>query len=389
MSSISGYFDYNATTPLSDAVKDAMINAMEQFENPSAVYATPNGAKAIMAKARADVAALIGADPRQVIFTSGATESNNWALRSILESSDKPGAFVTTGIEHDATLVSGRMICNRQGRDMRIVAPDGEGVVQASSVQQACQGDVTLVSVMLANNETGAIQPIRQISEIVGRSNAFFHVDAVQAAGKMPVDVGALGCDSLSLSAHKFHGPKGIGVLYLKDPDALEPMISGGGQEAGLRAGTENIVGIAGMGMAAAEARVALSEWSAHVTALRKALLADLHRRDLPFIINGPSDHTQTIQSTLNLSFQDIRAEALVMRLGLCNGIKVSAGSACSTNKVSRHSHVLQAMRLDEVRLASAIRISFGRYTTHAEIARLAEALEDGLRILQGLAAAG
>lgn len=388
MSNLNGYFDYNATTPLSPAVKAAMINAMEEFENPSAVYADSDGIKRLMAGARADVAALIGADPEQIVFTSGATESNNWVLRSILERKDRAGAFVTSAIEHDATLASGRVLCDQQGRAFRIVSPDGEGIIPVSGVERACWGDVALVSIMLTNNETGAIQPIREISGIARGANAFFHVDAVQAAGKLPVDVGALGCDSLSLSAHKFHGPKGVGALYIKDPGALAPMIVGGGQEGGLRAGTENNVGIAGMGAAAAEARARLADRTAHVTALRAALLSELHRRDLSFQINGPSDQTQTAQCTLNLSFPGIRAESLVARLSLVDGIKVSLGSACSTNKNSRHSHVLQAMGLDEARLVGAMRISFGRYTTPADITRLAAALEDGLGIIQGLAAA-
>ncbi|MFY0595223.1 MAG: cysteine desulfurase [Cognatishimia sp.] len=388
MSNLSGYFDYNATTPLSDAVKAAMVDAMEQFENPSAAYAAPDGVKTLMAQARADVAALIGADPEQIVFTSGATESNNWVLRSILECQDRSGAFVTSAIEHDATLASGKMICDQQGRDLRIVSPDSEGIVPASAIEQACQGDVSLVSLMLTNNETGAIQPVREVSGIARQTNAFFHVDAVQAAGKLSVDVSSLCCDSLSLSAHKFHGPKGVGALYIKNPDALTPMIVGGGQEAGLRAGTENIVGIAGMGAAAAEARARLADRTVHVHALRTALLSELHTRNLSFQVNGPSDQAQTALCTLNLSFPGIRAESLVARLGLVDGIKVSLGSACSTNKHSRHSHVLQAMGLDEARLVGSMRISFGRYTTRGDITRLAAALEDGLGVFQRLAAA-
>ncbi|MEM9577078.1 MAG: cysteine desulfurase family protein [Pseudomonadota bacterium] len=386
--SIGGYFDYNATTPLSDGVKAAMVEAMEQFENPSAVYAKEDGAKRLLAEARADVAALIGAAPEQIVFTSGATESNNWVIRSILEQKDRDGAFVTSAIEHDATLAAGQVICHAQQREMRIVPPDGDGIVSATDVKEACANQVALISIMLANNETGAIQPIREISKVAQDTGAFFHVDAVQAAGKMPLNVSDLNCDSLSLSAHKFHGPKGVGVLYLREPDKMAPMIVGGGQEGGHRAGTENIVGIAGMGAAAAEAKNALADRTAHVRALRTALLSALRACDLYFEINGPTEDKHVVPNTLNLSFPGIRAEALAMRLGLCDGIKVSLSSACSTNKDRRHSHVLQAMGLDETRLVGALRISFGQYTTQDEIRHLASALANGVRVISNLAAA-
>lgn len=385
---IGGYFDYNATTPLSSSVKAAMVSALEQFENPSAIYASPEGAKRILDDARANVAALIGATPEQIIFTSGATESNNWVIRACLEEVSQAGAFVTSAIEHDATLASGKMICARTQREMRVVAPDATGIVQAQALGQACSGAVALVSVMLANNETGAVQPIAEIAKIAAQKDAFFHVDAVQAAGKMPIDVKALGCDSLSLSAHKFHGPKGVGVMYLKDPSRLSPMVVGGGQERGQRAGTENIVGIAGMGAACAEAHRDLSQRQDHVAHLRGALIEALQARHVHFVINGPVQRGDTIESTLNLSFPGIRAEALVMRLGLVHKIALSMGSACSTNKDRRHSHVLQAMDLDEQRLVSAIRISFGKYTTLEDIVTLADSLADALHMIKSIAAA-
>jgi len=388
MNNTGGYFDYNATTPLSEGVKSAMIEAMEQFENPSAIYAAPDGPKALLTRAREEVAALIGAEPEQIFFTSGATESNNWILRSILEDASTKGAFVTSAIEHDATLASGRAICKQQNRDMRLVAPNAECIIEATSVREACQNNVSLLSVMLANNETGAVQPIVQIAEVARQIGSFFHVDAVQAAGKIPINVGELDCDSLSLSAHKFYGPKGVGVLYVRDPKKLVPMIVGGGQEGGLRAGTENIIGIAGMGAAAAEARTLLTLRSAHASALRETLIVDLVNRKLPIQINGPTHLDNVIHSTLNLSFLGTRAEALVMRLGLCDGIKVSLGSACSTNKDSRHSHVLQAMGLDEERLVGAIRISFGCFTSQEDVARLAASLDANFNMIQSLAAA-
>lgn len=383
-----GYFDYNATTPLSESVRRAMFSAMETFENPSAAYADPEGAKRIMSQARLDIADLIGAKPEQIFFTSGATESNNWVLRSILEESPEASCFVTSAIEHDATLAAGKMICDQYGHDMRIVQPDTTGIVSPSSVEGACASQVSLISIMLANNETGAIQPIQQIAAIALSKRAFFHVDAVQAAGKLEVDVEELGCDSLSLSGHKFHGPKGIGVLYLKDPSRLAPMIVGGGQENGLRAGTENIVGIAGMGVAAADAKFNLSIHLKHIKELRAALLLALSRYDVAYSINGPTDLQKTVASTLNLSFHGVRAEALAARLNLCNGISVSLGSACSTNKDRRHSHVLQSMGLCEDRLVSALRISFGKDTNLSDIEILAAAISDGLRVIQSLAAA-
>lgn len=387
---LGGYFDYNATTPLTDNVREAMTDAMLRFENPSASYAPAGGAKSIMDAARRSVAKLIGAEPEQIVFTSGATESNNWVLSSLLSNAPKSHALVTTAIEHDATLAAGEAICTASGRPMHIVRPDATGIVSPDSIATACAalGDVALVSAMRANNETGAILPTAAIGQVAAAHGAFFHVDAVQAVGKLGTDVKALGCDALSLSAHKFHGPKGIGALFLKDPDALAPMILGGGQERGLRAGTENIVGIAGLGAAAEEACRELDERIHHATALRQQLLGALDAERIGYVLNGPSDVFEVVPNTVNISIPGIRAEALVMRLGLKKGIALSLGSACSTNKDRRHSHVLMAMGLSEERLAGAMRISFGKYTSPEDVSRLVRELADALKTIQSLAAA-
>lgn len=387
---IGGYFDYNAGTPQSDGVKKAMMAAMELFANPSATYPSAVRSKTLIQQARQNVARLIGAEPEQIVFTSGGTESNNWILHSIMERASKGTVFVTTAIEHDAILSSGRIFCDQSDHFMYVVLPTHEGIVTAGNVAEICGiHSVSLLSVMLANNETGAIQPIADIAKVAKKKGAFFHVDAVQAAGKIPIDVNALGCDSLTLSAHKFYGPKGIGALYLRDPQNFSPFIIGGGQENGLRAGTENITGIAGFGVAAAEVFETLETRIKHNQSIRKVILAALDTKKIPYIINGPTDDRFVMANTLNLSFPGFRAEALVVRLGICNDIAVSLGSACSTNKDRRHSHVLQAMGLDEERLVSAIRISFGTFTEVNDAKLLVSGLEEALVMSQGIAEGG
>jgi cysteine desulfurase len=228
--------------------------------------------------------------------------------------------------------------------------------------------DTRLISMMLANNETGVLQPVEEIGRIAAGNEAFYHVDAVQAAGKVAVDVARIGCDALSLSGHKFHAPKGVGCLFLRDWEAVGPFIFGGGQEAGLRSGTENLLGIAGIGVAAREALAGLTDWSDQMTALTDRLRAGLDDLVGGIVANGGGGRVPILPNTLNVSVAGVRGEALAALLDARHGIAVSIGSACGNNRAVRASHVLRAMGLSDQRIAEAIRISIGRYTTGTEI---------------------
>jgi len=383
-----GYFDYNATTQMSERSAAAVRRAIDIYANPSASYGAAQQSRALIADARAAVARLIGAEPEQVFFTSGGTESNNWILNTVLRSRTPPQAMLTTAIEHDAVLATARALCAELPCDLHIVRPQAHGAVVAADVRAAIRPGTRLVAVMLANNETGVIQPVTSVARIAREYGAFFHVDAVQAVGKMPVDVAVLGCDALSLSGHKLHGPKGIGALYLRDPSQVRPWMLGGGQERGKRSGTENLLGIAGLGAAAEEAHERHEEIAHHTRELKKVLLRELRLCGLAFEINGGDEDAgvETLPNTLNLSLRGVRAEALAAYLTMRHAISVSIGSACSNNKTARHSHVLEAMGLSPSRMQSALRISFGRYTAVQDIHRLVSALDQGVAHLGAIA---
>jgi cysteine desulfurase len=336
------YLDHNATSPLRPVAFDAMVEALNAGGNPSSIHKPGRAARARIDNARKQVAGLVGALPGEVVFTSGGTEANNMALRG-------HGRVLVSAIEHESVL--------KAVPDAERIAVDGNGVIDLAALERLLSHKPALVSVMFANNETGVIQPIAEIARLARAAGALVHCDAVQAAGKVPVDLHGLGVDYLSLSAHKLGGPTGVGALVVRDGAPLAADRVGGGQESWRRAGTENVAGVAGFG-AAAEA----SQGGLDVTALRDRIEASLPGR-----VHG--DRAPRLPNTTCISMPGVRAETQVMALDLA-GVAVSAGSACSSGKVTR-SAVLTAMGIDLAEADSAIRISCGWNTVFEDIDRL------------------
>jgi cysteine desulfurase len=366
------YLDYNATSPPAPEVAEAVGRAMrEDFGNPSSVHAFGQRAKAAVDRARSDVAALIEADPAEVVFTSGGTESDNFAIRGAFEALISSGRrrIVTTGIEHEAVLNTVKALAAR-GADVVVVPALRNGIVDPAAVQEHVDEATALVSVMLANNEVGTIQPVGEIAAICRTHGALFHTDAVQAAGKIPVSVRALGVDLLSISAHKFSGPKGIGALWIRRGVRLVSQATGGRQERTRRGGTENVPGIVGMGVAARLAREAPPA-SAMVAALRDRLEGGILSAVSGTVVNG--DARNRVPNTTNISFDGVEAESLLIALDL-EAVAVSTGSACSSGTLEP-SHVLKAMGLPQAFARNSLRFSLGSSTTIAEIDFVVEVL--------------
>lgn len=363
------YLDYNATAPLRSEVRAAMIDALDATGNASSVHGEGRAARAKVETARRRVAALVGADPSRVIFTSGGTEANV----TVLSPKMRVGAgevsidcLLVGATEHPSVLAGGRF-----GADnVRQIEVDGEGRLsleglEAALEQASGEGKRVLVSVMLANNETGTIQPVAAIAALARKHGALVHTDAIQAAGRIPVDIAALGVDFLTLSAHKIGGPQGVGAIVLGgDLASPLPLLVGGGQEKYTRAGTQNVAGIVGFGVAADLARADLDR-SAEWSLWRDQLAAALHPAVL---LSGGAER---LPQTLSLGVEGLQAETLVIALDL-EGAAVSAGSACSSGKVAV-SHVMKAMKVPDVQAKSAIRVSFGWETTETDIRRFTE----------------
>lgn len=364
------YLDNNATTPLDERVLEAMLPYLkEDFGNPaSATHAFGWTAAAAVDLAREELAVSIGASPEEILFTSGATESDNTALLGLLCSGDH---FVTAATEHEAILETVRYL-ERVGVRVTILPVDGLGVVSPGALRQAIEPETRLVSVMLANNETGTLNPVRKLAEISHERGVPFHTDAAQALGKIPTDVEELGIDLMSLSAHKCYGPKGVGALYIRRRTArgvrrirLSPLLYGGGQERGLRSGTLNVPGIVGFGRAAALGAAALPVEAARISKLRDTLFARLRAGIAGVRLNGhPSER---LPGTLNVSFPRIDVADL---LGAVPDVAASAGSACASLN-SESSHVLRAMGLED-RTSATVRFSLGRFTASYEVERAA-----------------
>ena len=363
------YLDYNATTPVAPAVLEAMLPFLgDDFGNAGSVHTPGQRARAAVDSARESVAALIGAKPSEIVFTSGGTEADNLALFGSLAASAKPRKHViTTAIEHHAILHSCEEL-ERQGIDVTIVpvsqSDASRGVVDLEDIRRALRPETILISVMHANNELGVIQPVEEIGRIAAEAGVRFHCDAVQSAGKVPLDVDRLGVDLLSISAHKFCGPKGVGALYVRSGTPLAPRFFGGHAERDRRPGTENVPGIVGIGKAAELARNLLGEDSQRIGDLRDRLESALLESVPNARVNG--DRAHRVPNTTNMSFPGAGGEALLISLDL-QGIACSTGAACSSGS-TEPSHVLLAAGLTRDDARSSLRFSLGRPTTPVEI---------------------
>ncbi|MBN3501971.1 IscS subfamily cysteine desulfurase [Burkholderia cenocepacia] len=359
------YMDYSATTPVDPRVVAKMVPFLhEQFGNPaSRSHAYGWDAEQAVEEARAHVAALLGADPREIVWTSGATEGNNLAIKGAAHFYQGKGKhLVTVKTEHKAVLDTCREL-ERQGFDVTYLDVREDGLLDLDALQQALRADTILVSVMLANNETGVIQPVAEIGALCRARGIVFHCDAVQAAGKIPVDVNALNVDLLTVTAHKVYGPKGIGALYVrrKPRVRLEAQMHGGGHERGMRSGTLPTHQIVGMGEAFRLAKEEMADESRRVGALRDRLLAGLSTLDEVYV-NG--DLARRIPHNLNVSFNFVEGESLIMGI---KGVAVSSGSACTSASLEP-SYVLRALGRSDELAHSSIRFTLGRFTTEAEV---------------------
>jgi len=360
------YFDHNATTPVDPAVLDVMTTVLrDEFGNASSVHHFGQRAKSLLDDARSAVADLIRGEASEVVFTSGGTESDNFALRGVAEALAPTGRkhLIASGIEHEAVLNTFKTLAKR-GWTTTLLPVDQSGIVSPSALEAAITDQTALVSVMHANNEIGTIQPIAELARIAHARGALFHTDAVQSVGKIHVDVRALGVDLLSLSAHKFNGPKGAGALWIKRSTRVLPILTGGKHERNRRAGTENVPGIAGLGVAATLAGRKREAEAVRLAALRDRLETEVLARVSQTAVNG--DRAQRVANTTNISFEGVEAESLLIALDL-EGIAVSTGSACSSGTLEP-SHVLRAMGLATHRTQNSIRVSLGAGNTDEQV---------------------
>ena len=379
------YLDYAATAPVLPEVLDAMLPFfMSQFGNPSGVHAFGRETRKAVEQARRRTAGLLGADSREIVFTSGGSESNNLAIKGAAYSlRTKGNHIVTSKIEHPSVLNTCRWL-EKQGFRVTYLPVDSCGTVSPEDVREAICPDTVLVSIMTANNEIGTVQHVSEIGEICRDKGVVFHSDAVQAAGMLKTDVRAMNVDLLSLSAHKFHGPKGTGALYVRKGTKLEAVIHGGEQERGLRAGTENVPGIVGLGKAAEIAGSEMERNTAQIRELRDLLIQRIQEKVPDAFLNGHP--VNRLPNNCHFSFSGIESEALLLRLDLA-GISVSGGSACTSGSMEP-SHVLQAIGLKDEMLRCGIRMTLGKETTREEIERTAQILSEivaDLRKMRGL----
>jgi cysteine desulfurase len=358
------YFDNNATTRVAPEVVEAMLPFLrEQWGNPSSVYGFGRQLRKPLEAAREKVAALINAEPREIIFTSGGTESNNAAIHSALVTQSQKRHVLTTAVEHSANL----KLCEhlkKTGFEVTLLPVDAEGRIDLHLLEKSIRPDTAIVSAMWANNETGVLFPIQEIAAICRSKEVLFHTDAVQAPGKLKINVNEVSVDFLSLSAHKLYAPKGMGALYVKRGVKYQPYVIGGGQELGRRGGTENVAGIIGFGCAAELAMARVEEVNTRVQALRDKLEGGILKSIPGVMCNGARE--ERLPNTSNLSFEGLEAEGILLSLDEL-GICASSGSACTSGTLDP-SHVLMAMGCSMARARGSIRFSLGIYNTAAEV---------------------
>ncbi len=381
------YLDHNATTAPRPEVIDLVTRVLrDTWGNASSVHAYGQQAKSVLDEARSRVATLIGADPAEVVLCGSGTESDNLAIRGAADAQADAGRrhLVTTAIEHEAVRATMAAL-GRRGFRITTIPVDASGIVSVDAVREAVTPDTALVSVMHANNEIGTLQPIAEIAAIARASGALMHTDAVQTAGRIPVDVRALGVDLLTLSAHKFHGPKGAGALFIRRGVKLAPSLTGGRQERGRRSGTEPVAIYAGMGLAAELAQAALADEPGRLAALRDRLETALLAGIPDTVRNGAA--SPRVPNTTNLSFAGVESESLLIGLDL-EGVAVSSGSACSSGTLEP-SHVLRAMGCSHARALGSVRFSLGASTTEDAIDHAIDAVIRVVTRLQGQAPRG
>lgn len=379
------YLDNNATTRLAPEALEAMLPYLrEQFGNAGSAHLLGRLAEGAVAHARGQVAALLGCQEAEVVFTSGGTEGLNHALRGALEAAPGRRHLVTTAVEHSAVLAIAEDLA-RQGAAVTVLGVDRDGRLDLAELEAAIRPDTALVSIMAANNESGVRFPIAEIGAIVRTKGALFHVDGTQAMGKVPIELRSLPVDLFTFSAHKFHGPKGIGAQFVRRGLRLKPFLVGGGQERGRRGGTENVPGIAGLGKAAELALAHLDLMAGPVRALRDRLEAELLARVPDLRVNGAG--AERVPNTSFMSFKGIEGEALFLKLS-DRGVCVSTGSACTTGQ-REPSHVLRAMGVEPEWGQGTVRFSLSRYTTGAEIEKVIELVPGLVAELRAAGAVG
>ncbi len=383
------YFDNSATTPMDTRVVAAMQPYLyEQYGNPSSLHWLGRETREAVEHARRQVAELVNGSPDEIVFTASGTEADNMALIGLAEAnSGVKNHLITSAIEHPAILETCKYL-EKHGVEVTYLGVDEDGMLDPQDLKKAIRPTTYLVSIMTANNVVGTIQPIAALVEVAHQAGVPFHTDAVQAAGKLVLDAAENGYDLISLSAHKFHGPKGIGALYIRNGIELRPIIHGGGQERGLRSATENVPGIVGMGLAAELARLELAEEAARLVDLREQIIAGVLRAIPNAYLVG--HRYKRLPGHVCLGFAGQEGEAVRLLLALDEaGIAVSTGSACSAHHGSQPSYILQAMGFDPVRARGSLRVTLGRMNTAEEVGTFLEVLPQAVQELRSFAMAG